>query len=60
MKTSREKKAFRLASFLWHLSKDEIVGKTKKEETIAATAESFLEDENWPYPDTTVPPEGFE
>lgn len=56
---NREKLAKRLASYLWYLSNS--VGSTtgNKEDIISATTEQFLEDKNWPYPNTTVPPKEF-
>jgi hypothetical protein len=57
----RKKLALRLACYLWHLSKstggNKITG--DKEAIISAITDSFLSDENWPYPDTTVPPKDF-
>ena len=58
----RKTKAYRLASYLWHLSLSVGKGRLKgnKETQVRATAEHFLSDKNWPYPETTVPPAGFE
>jgi len=59
---NRKKRAVRLAAYLWHLSKSVGKGRLKgtKNEHVEATAQAFLTDRDWPYPETTVPPKEFE